>query len=97
MRDRSDATHRPRWCRAVSTRSTTPGRIRPRSGRPDPPATDDEAWIWSDLHLGDDTAIEHGNRPFENTEAMNASLLDGWRRCLDADHTIVNLGTSRAP
>ena len=53
---------------------------------------DDETWIWSDLHLGDDTAIEHGNRPFENTEAMNGALLDAWRTCVDADHTIVNLG-----
>ena len=53
---------------------------------------DDETWIGSDLHLGDDTAIEHGDRPFENTEAMNAALLEAWRTCVDPNHTIVNLG-----
>ena len=53
---------------------------------------DDETWIWSDLHLGDDTAIEHGDRPFENMEAMNAALLEAWRTCVDPSHTIVNLG-----
>ena len=53
---------------------------------------DDRTWIWSDLHLGDDTAIEHGDRPFESTEHMNAALLDAWRTSVEADHTIVNLG-----
>ena len=53
---------------------------------------DDETWIWSDLHLGDDTAMEHGNRPFYNVEAMNAALLEAWQACVEPGHTIVNLG-----
>ena len=53
---------------------------------------DDETWIWSDLHLGDDTVIEHGHRPFENMEAMNAALLEAWRTTVAPSDTIVNLG-----
>ena len=57
---------------------------------------DDETWIWSDLHLGDETAIEHGGRPFEDTETMTAALLEAWRTCVDPNHTIVNLGGRHA-
>ena len=46
----------------------------------------------ADAGLGDDTAIEHGDRPFENMEAMNAALLEAWRTCVDPNDTIVNLG-----
>ena len=53
---------------------------------------DDETWIWSDLHLGDDTVIEHGNRPFEKMEAMNAALVEAWRTTVAPSDTIVNLG-----
>ena len=43
--------------------------------KPDPERT----WLWSDLHLGDDTFALLKRRPFPTTEDMDRELLASWR------------------
>ena len=52
-----------------------------------PPAS---TWIWSDLHLSDPGSIEAFGRPFADARAMNAHLLEEWRRRVRPDETIIN-------
>ena len=59
-----------------------------------PPAS---TWIWSDLHLSDPGPIEAFGRPFADARAMNAHLLDEWRRRVRPDETIINLGDVAHP
>ena len=59
-----------------------------------PPAS---TWVWSDLHLSDPGPIEAFGRPFADARAMNAQLLEQWRRCVGADETIINLGDVAHP
>ena len=40
----------------------------------------ESTWIWSDLHLGDESCREAWNRPFENVDTMNRRLLAEWSR-----------------
>ena len=59
-----------------------------------PPAS---TWVRSDLHLSDPGPLEAFGRPFAAARAMNAQLLEQWRRCVGADETIINLGDVAHP
>ena len=52
----------------------------------------ESTWIWSDLHLGDETCREAWERPFPSVLAMNRHLLAEWRRCVRPTDTIICLG-----
>ena len=56
--------------------------------RPDPERT----WLWSDLHLGDDTFALLKRRPFPTTEDMDRELLASWRATVRPDDLIICLG-----
>ena len=56
--------------------------------KPDPERT----WLWSDLHLGDETFALLKRRPFPTTEVMDRELLAGWRATVRPDDLIICLG-----
>ena len=45
----------------------------------------ERVWIWSDLHLWDDTAQRLWRRPEANARAMSDRMLDEWERAVGAD------------
>ena len=49
-------------------------------------------WIWSDLHLGDQDALDFFGRPFTSVEAMTEAISKHWREAVDPGDTIVCLG-----
>ena len=49
--------------------------------KPDPERT----WLWSDLHLGDETFALLKRRPFPTTEDMDRELLASWRATVQPD------------
>jgi calcineurin-like phosphoesterase family protein len=49
-------------------------------------------YIWSDLHLNHKRIIDYCNRPFENVETMNKTILDNWKNVVKNDDIIFNLG-----
>ena len=57
----------------------------------------ERTWIWSDLHLGDDSVVITGQRPYRNTHAMNRALLAAWRSTVRHDDTIICLGDVAHP
>lgn len=57
----------------------------------------ESTWIWSDLHLGDETCREVWERPFPSLLAMNRHLLAEWRRCVRPTDTIICLGDVAHP
>ena len=56
--------------------------------KPDPERT----WLWSDLHLGDETFALLKRRPFPTTEDMDRELLASWRATVRPDDLIICLG-----
>ena len=56
--------------------------------KPDPERT----WLWSDLHLGDETFALLKRRPFPTTEDMDRELLASWRSTVRPDDFIICLG-----
>ena len=56
--------------------------------KPDPERT----WLWSDLHLGDETFALLKRRPFATTEDMDRELLASWRATVRPDDLIICLG-----
>ena len=46
----------------------------------------------SDLHLGHANIIEHCDRPFDDVEEMNATLIENWNDCVDSDDRVTFLG-----
>lgn len=46
----------------------------------------------SDLHFGHSNAIKHSNRPFDNVEEMNASLIDRWNKTVSNGDDVYILG-----
>lgn len=61
--------------------------------KPNPERT----WLWSDLHLGDDTMIFIGRRPFATVGAMKRQLIASWQRTVKPDDLIICLGDVAHP
>lgn len=51
-----------------------------------------EVWLWSDLHLGHDDAIDVFRRPFSTVREMDDTLFRNWRRVVAPRDTVVCLG-----
>ena len=49
-------------------------------------------WLWSDLHLGHDDAIDVFRRPFSTVKEMDDTVFRNWRGEVDPRHTLVCLG-----
>ena len=49
-------------------------------------------WFTSDLHLGHRAAISMCERPFENVEEMNESLIQNFNSCVKKNDTVYILG-----
>ena len=49
-------------------------------------------WLWSDLHLGHDDAIDVFRRPFSTVREMDDALFGNWRGVVDPHDTVVCLG-----
>lgn len=52
----------------------------------------ENAWLWSDLHLGHDNILRYANRPFADAEQMNARLYANWQATVGADDTLIFVG-----
>ena len=50
------------------------------------------ALIWSDLHLGHDNIIRYANRPFRDTDEMDAALYANWQAAVGAADTLIVVG-----
>ena len=57
----------------------------------------EQTWVWSDLHLGDNSVVFTGQRPYGSTTAMNRALLAAWRATVRHDDTIICLGDVAHP
>ena len=57
----------------------------------------ERTWVWSDLHLNDDSVIITGQRPYGSTTAMNRALLAAWRATIKEQDTIICLGDIAHP
>lgn len=57
----------------------------------------EQTWVWSDLHLGDNSVVITGQRPYGSTTAMNRALLAAWRATVSHDDTIICLGDVAHP
>lgn len=55
-------------------------------------AADHALWMWSDLHLGHDNIIRYTNRPFADTEAMDAALYGNWDAAVGDEATLLFVG-----
>ena len=64
----------------------------PRSAIPVLKVDPERTWVWSDLHLDDDSVILTGQRPYRSTTAMNRALLAAWRATVKDQDTILCLG-----
>lgn len=51
-----------------------------------------QVWVWSDLHFGHDNIIRYTNRPFADTDEMDAALYANWRRTVGEDDTLLVIG-----
>jgi calcineurin-like phosphoesterase family protein len=49
----------------------------------------------SDLHFGHGNIIDYCDRPFHDTEQMNASMREDWNRTVGEDDTVLFLGDVR--
>jgi calcineurin-like phosphoesterase family protein len=49
-------------------------------------------WFTSDLHLGHGNIIKYSNRPFVNTDEMDAHLINEINKVVKPDDTLVNNG-----
>ena len=57
----------------------------------------ERTWVWSDLHLDDDSVILTGQRPYRSRAAMNRALLAAWRATVKGQDTIICLGDVAHP
>ena len=57
----------------------------------------ERTWVWSDLHLGDESAVAAAGRPFNDACRMDRHLLAEWRRTVGDDDTIICLGDVAHP
>ena len=51
-----------------------------------------QTWFTADLHLGHSNVIAYSGRPFDDAEAMNRALVDGWNETVDEDDVVWVLG-----
>ena len=51
-----------------------------------------QIYFIADTHFGDDALRRYENRPFETTEEMDAAMIAGWNKTVDAQDTIYHLG-----
>lgn len=49
-------------------------------------------YIISDPHFNHGNVIEHSDRPFDDTEAMNEALEDAWNTAVSDEDTVICLG-----
>lgn len=49
-------------------------------------------WFWSDLHLFHNNIIRYTKRPFSNTDHMNRSLLENFRKTVGKDDVSIWVG-----
>ena len=49
-------------------------------------------WVWSDLHLGHGNIIDYANRPFADTEVMDATLYRNWEATVGEDDLLLFVG-----
>jgi calcineurin-like phosphoesterase family protein len=49
-------------------------------------------WFTADLHLGHQNIIRYCDRPFDDVEAMNRALVDGWNEVVGDDDVVWVLG-----
>ena len=57
----------------------------------------ERTWIWSDLHLSDNSVLLSWGRPFRSVEEMNRHLLGNWRRRVSSGDTVICLGDVAHP
>ena len=57
----------------------------------------ERTWVWSDLHLDDDSVVITEQRPYGSTTAMNRALLAAWRATVKVQDTIICLGDIAHP
>ena len=57
----------------------------------------EKTWVWSDLHLGDPSALQAFDRPFGDVDQISRHLLREWRRRVRSDDTIICLGDVAYP
>ena len=57
----------------------------------------ERTWIWSDLHLSEDSVVITGQRPFGSITAMNRALLAAWQATVKDRETIICLGDVAHP
>ena len=51
-----------------------------------------QSWFTSDLHYHHNNIIKYSNRPFNNVEHMNASLIDNWNANVGENDDVYSLG-----
>ena len=49
-------------------------------------------WFTSDTHFGHENIIRFCNRPFDNIEEMNKTLIQNWNAVVKPDDTVFHLG-----
>jgi len=49
-------------------------------------------WFTSDHHFGHTNIIEYANRPFDNIDQMDETLIDVWNNVVDSWDTVYHLG-----
>lgn len=49
-------------------------------------------WLTSDTHFGHTNIIKYCARPFENTDVMDATLIENWNKCVAPNDTVYHLG-----
>jgi calcineurin-like phosphoesterase family protein len=49
-------------------------------------------WVTSDLHFGHKNVMKFSNRPFNNVNEMNQTLIDNWNRNVQDNDIVFNLG-----
>ena len=56
------------------------------------PENESGTWLWGDLRLGDESAIDERSRPFSGTEAMDTAMIEGWRNRIASNDIVVVVG-----
>lgn len=52
----------------------------------------EKVFFTSDLHFGHENIIKYCNRPFDNVENMNKTLIDNWNETVPEDGIVFDLG-----
>ena len=49
-------------------------------------------WLTADTHFFHHNVIRYCNRPYENVDQMNESLIETWNECIKPDDLVYHLG-----